>query len=127
MVFGDPDKHGDPVESGSYTAGKNYASFPVQPGDVMLLYCTEEYLIYSLSFAGIGIVLDVTREVPETIRYCWIPFSEPILRSDMNRAFDADDLEKMSELQFNTRRVFEISKRSFDTLVGQRLTAWNRL
>jgi hypothetical protein len=128
-VFGDPEKHGDPVESGVYRAGENYPSFPVQPGDVMLLYCTEEYPTYSLTFAGIGIVIDVIRKVPETIRYRWIPFSQPIPRSEMNQAFDANDLAKMagSNLRFNTRRVFDISKPSFDTLVGQRLTAWNRL
>jgi hypothetical protein len=128
-VFGDPEKRGDAVESGTYTAGENYPSFTVQPGDVMLLYCTEEYMVYSLAFAGIGIVLDVIREVPETIRYRWIPFSQPILRSEMNQAFDAEDLAKMagSNLRFSTRRVFDISKRSFDALVGQRLTAWNRL
>lgn len=117
LVFGDPQKNGDRVESGRYEAGEGYAPFAVAPGDILLLYCTEGYSEYSLGFPGIGVVVD---RAANWIAYRWIPFSKPIQRKKLEDTFAPDDQKKMGQLRFNTRRVFEISRESFlKTVTGE--------
>ena len=123
IVFGDPEQNGDPVESGRYTAGEGYKPFTVSPGDMLLLYCTENYVAYSKQLAGIGIAIRVDTAL---IEYRWFPFTTPVPREQVEQAFEPDDREKMTQLRFNTRRVFMVSPKSFaNTVSGQALT-WKR-
>jgi hypothetical protein len=60
-VFGDPEPDRDPVDSGVYEAGEGYPSFLTEPGDMLLLYCTEGYAAYQMQVPGIGVVLEGKR------------------------------------------------------------------
>jgi hypothetical protein len=113
VVFGNPDPDKDKVESGVYTACENYPKFDLDPGDMLLLYCTEEYTEHSMRVPGIG---KVTSADGRTIKYEWQPLHEPILRESLRQSFKSDEWLKMTQLRFTTRRVFEISKESFSRL-----------
>jgi hypothetical protein len=126
-VFGDPSPDKDPVESGVYTAGPGYPLFPVSPGDVMLLYCTAEYIAYSMKVAGLGIVLRVGQKDTEFIEYRWIPFVQPIPRVVIERTFEPADWENMQHLGVKARRVFEVKDQSFSKAVAGRMPAWEKL
>lgn len=57
-MFGEPispDK--DIVESGVYHPDLKSAPFPTQPGDILLLYCIENYTAHPMQVPGLGIVL----------------------------------------------------------------------
>jgi hypothetical protein len=120
VVYGDPAPNGDTVESGTYTAGDRYPPFDVAPGDKLLLYCAEGYRKYSLQVRGIGVVHGGDRD---TIKYDWKPLLQPITRQAMLQAFEDDDRKKMSELRFNTRRVFEVDEQSFLNAVRDSMPA----
>jgi hypothetical protein len=117
VVFGDPEPNGDPVDSGRYTAGDKYPAFDVAPGDKLLLYCTGNYSEHPLQVPGIGVVTGGDRE---TIEYDWKPLLQPISRQAILQAFEENDKKKMNNLRFNTRRVFQIDKRSFVNAVGDK-------
>jgi hypothetical protein len=115
-VFGNPEPDKDPVDSGFYRADQGYPPFRAEPGDVLLLYCTDEYPKYRMQVPGIGIVL---RATSDTVEYRWLPLSEPIRRETILEKFDPDDSTKMNQLGIKARRLFEISKSSFaKTLAG---------
>lgn len=121
VVFGDPNENGDPVESGQYSAGDGYAPFHVGPGDALLLYCTDGYTTYAKQIPGIGVASDSSETL---INYCWIPFLKPLSREHVEQTFESADRKKMQELRFNTRRVFEISKKSFSKAVEDQPLIW---
>jgi hypothetical protein len=114
-VFGDPEPDKDPVDSGSYSADAGYPAFDVRPSDMMLLYCTEQYRRYSKQIPGIGKVISASTT---NIQYKWIELPEPIPRETIRNRFETPDWQKMTELRFNSRRVFPISERSFFNTVG---------
>lgn len=124
VVFGNPDPNGDPVDSGMYMAGDGYPPFPVDPGDLLILYCTDEYPGFSKQVPGIGVALrtDVT-----SIEYRWLPLITPISRDDLAKTFTQHDYQKMGQLGIKAHRAFEISKQSFDTTVAGRSFAWARI
>lgn len=126
-VFGDPRPDKDPVESGVYTAGPGYPPFPLTSGDVMLLYCTAEYIAHSMEIAGLGIVLRVSRKDTEFIEYRWIPFVKPISKSEIDRAFEPSDRDSMQHLGVKARRVFQVNEQSFFKAVSGRMPAWEKL
>jgi hypothetical protein len=62
-VFGDPQPpHKDVVESGVYYPNAKYAPFPVEPGDVMLPYCTGSYAQHQIEVPGLGVVLSTDNQ-----------------------------------------------------------------
>jgi hypothetical protein len=116
LVFGDPEQNGDTIESERYEAGEAYPSFTVEPGDLLLLYCTEGYATYARQFPGIGVTV---RTKDSLIEYRRIAFSKPIGRASIDDTFDVDDRKKMTELRFNIRRAFQISGDSFARTVAR--------
>ncbi len=86
----------------------------------MLLYCTEQYQRYSKQMPGIGKVISANTT---NIRYRWIEFPQPIPRETIRNTFEIADWKKMTELRFNSRRVFEISEQSFSKTVGNQIPA----
>jgi hypothetical protein len=117
LVFGDPNRNGDTVESGRYEAEKGYPPFEVEPGDLLLLYCTEGYEGYPKQLPGIGVALSGETALVE---YRWIPFSAPIKRDVIEQTFDLADYTKMRELGIKARRAFIISRTSFAKTVANR-------
>jgi hypothetical protein len=118
VVFGNPDPNGAPVESGIYTAGDGYPPFSVEPEDMLLLYCTDEYPDFPRQVPGIGKVLKAVRD---RIDYRWMPIAVPISKETLDQNFESDDRKKMKELRFKTRRVFEISRQSFSKALGDQM------
>jgi hypothetical protein len=110
VVFGDPKQNGDTIESGRYESGDGYPVFTVQPGDMLLLYCTEGYADYPKQFPGIGVAI---RAGSNLIEYRRIPFAKTIPRALIDQTFEPEDHKKMGELRFNRRRAFDISPQSF--------------
>ena len=123
-VFGDSQPDKDRVESGLYQAGEGYPPFEAVPGDVLLLYCTDEYANYRMLVPGIGIVLQADRD---TVKYRWLPFSEPISRELILKNFDTEDASKMRQLGITVHRLFTISRSSFANTVTGRPIRWEKL
>jgi hypothetical protein len=115
VVFGNPYPDKDKVENERYEAGDHYPPFNVARGDLLLLYCTEEYAEYSKSIPGTGRVTEPSETVLE---YEWRPLSQPIPRERLRQTFTTEDWEKMFQLGITTRRVFEISKESFSRTIN---------
>ena len=111
-VFGDP---GDPqkkdlVESGRYEPDARYAPRP-KPGDLILLYCTEQHRKFPKQVPGIGQVTTVDDEA--VVSYRWIPLDEPIPKTVIDQTFEANDTRSFQNIRFSTKWLFEISERSF--------------
>lgn len=123
-VFGEPEPGKDTVESGVYTPDPKYAPFPVNPGDLMLLYCTASYSAYSLQVPGVGVVLSADRE---HVKYRWLPFAQPIQKADLDRNLEADDAANMRNIRFASKWLFEISQQSFAKTLGTRAITWGKL
>jgi hypothetical protein len=122
-VFGNPEQ-GDPVDAGIYPAGENYPDFKASIGDMLLLYCTENYKGHSKEVPGIGIVIEAS---PKLIQYRWMPLDKPIHKTAIDQNFEPDDSQKMTELRFSSRRLFEISKQSFTKTLADRTIAWKNM
>ena len=123
VVFGDPGMHGDPVDSGVYTSGVGYPPFTASPGDLLLLYCTEEYPGFPKQAPGIGVAF---RTQSTSIEYRWIPFATPISRDEIGATFASGDYDKMRQLGIKARRVFDVSRESFNATVAGRQFAWEK-
>ena len=116
-VFGDPGPNKDAVESGVYMADSKYAPFPIVPGDVLLLYCTENYPAHSKQVPGYGVALKVDRE---RVEYRWQPFVNPIPKRTLDRMFDPEDAKRFGSIRFSSHWLFKISKESFTKTVSGR-------
>jgi hypothetical protein len=118
-VFGEPQPGKSRVESGEYNPAPQYAPFPTEAGDLMLLYCTGSYPQRFMQIAGIGVVLSTDRE---WVKYRWLPFKEPIAKSRMDTAFEPADLKKFGNIRLSSHWLFEISLKSFsDTVLNQEI------
>jgi hypothetical protein len=97
-VFGDPGNPPDKdlVESGRYIPDPKYAPFSPRLGDLMLLYCTEQYPGYPKQAPGAGAF---TRVDDEAIEYRWIPFFTPISKRAIDNTFEPDDARKLRKYQ----------------------------
>ena len=121
-VFGDPrPPEKDVVESGLYHPDPNFAPFPTQRGDLMLLYCTGSYDEYWMRVPGIGIILDVKDIV---IEYRYLPLSKAISKDTIDQEFEPNDAKKFKNIRFSTHWLFEISKESFVRLIDNRVIKW---
>jgi hypothetical protein len=118
VVFGDPEPGLDHVESGRYAAKENAPRVGVEPGDLLLLYCTEKYRKYPMRVPGMGIAVHSSNT---HLDYRWLGFTAPILRAELLNKLDEDDRVKMGQLGMNTRRVFEISQSSFGKVIAGRV------
>jgi hypothetical protein len=122
VVFGDPNIDGrDPVESGRYLLGAGYPSFDVQTGDKLLLYCTEDYLRYSRSVPGVGIV---TSSTDAGIEYKWIAQAQPIIRRDVKRCLTEDERERFDHLNVKSNLVIEITTASLGRIEQLQKIDW---
>jgi hypothetical protein len=121
-IFGRPDPDKDPVESGLYELGSGFPPIPTVPGDIMLLYCTEEYSKYSKQVPGIGIVF---RIIGDSVEYRWLPFSTPIPRLALQGTFEDADFERMKHLQLKSNRIIPVSRQSFERTVTGRSLEWS--
>ncbi len=94
-------------------------------GDIVLLYCTDDYPSRSKQAPGIGVVTDVdTGGQKEQFKYQYPPLDIPL---------DLDTIrESVTELQqpgctnfgFSGNWLREISRKSFDDALKGRLIAW---
>jgi len=124
-VFGDPQPpHKDVVESGVYHPNPKHAPFPIEPGDVMLLYCTGSYVQHHMEVPGLGIVLQVDNQC---IKYRWLPFAKSISRGIIDKEFEPDDAKNLSLIRFDRFWLFKISQRSFAGAVADRTINWGGL
>jgi hypothetical protein len=101
-----------------------YPPFSVDPGDLLILYCTEEYPGFPKEVPGIGVAL---RTDATSIEYRWLPLVKPISRDEIAKAFTQNDYQKMGQLGIRAHRAFEISKQSFGATLASHPFAWGRL
>jgi len=110
-VFGKPEPPDkDVVESGRYHLGLRGTDTPGDRGDVLLLYCTASHADKTMNASGIGIVLTKTKE---SIFYRYLPFTAPISKDILDKAFTEEDREKFSDIKYDNYWLFEISRESF--------------
>jgi hypothetical protein len=121
-VFGDPGNppEKDLVESGRYIPDPKYAPFQPRPGDLLLLYCTEQYQQCPKQAPGAGVVTQVDGEA---VAYRWIPFITPISKRAIDNTFEPEDVRKLRNIRFSSHWLFEVSKQSFSKAVGGRLNS----
>lgn len=119
-IFGDPQPpRKNRVESGEYHPDPQYAPFPTDSGDFILLYCTGSYPQRFMQIAGIGVVLSTDSE---SVKYRWLPFKEPIPKSQIDVAFEPADLKRFGNIRLSSHWLFEISLKSFcDTVASQKV------
>ncbi len=122
-MFGDPKPpKKDRVESGIYHPNRKTAPFPTQPGDLLLLYCTENYAEHPMQVPGLGVVLHKTDEI---VSYRYLPLSKPIPKAKIEASFlSKEDSTKFRNRRFNIFWLFEISRASFVATVGIPDIAW---
>ena len=124
-VFGDPKPpHKDVVESGVYHPNSEDAPFPVEPGDVMVLYCTGSYAQHSMKVPGLGIALHVDSQC---IKYRWLPFEKPIPKAAIDKEFESEDAKTFGLIRFDHFWLFKISQRSFSQAVAAGTINWGNL
>ena len=90
----------------------------------MLLYCTANYGKYFMQIPGLGVVL---RSDQRHIEYRWLPFVEPLSKTILDQHLDPGDASKMKNIWMTSHWLFEISERSFLSVVGERSVAWRGL
>src|SRR5256885_1583782 len=101
-VFGDPGnpREKDPVDSGRYIPDPRYAP-RLNPGDLLLLYCTDAYPGFSKQVPGIGEAISVDDEA--TVTYRWMPLDEPIPKAVLDQRFQADDARSLRNIRFSSK------------------------
>jgi hypothetical protein len=130
-VFGNPQTpHSDPsrpakdlVESGVYHINPKYPN-PVQPGDVILLYCAGGYLQHEQEVAGLGIALLATNQ---EIEYRWLPLAEPIPKQTIENEFEMPDAGQFLQIGLDHHKLFEITQCSFSKAIKARTVDWQNL
>jgi hypothetical protein len=121
-VFGKPEPPDkDTADSGRYYLGRRGTDTPGERGDILLLYCTANYADNSMSVPGIGIVLTKTKE---SIFYRYLPFTLPISKDQIDKAFTDEDRNKFTNIRFNTYWVFNISHESFSNATRDLIINW---
>lgn len=122
-IFGDPQQPNKSlVESGEYDPDPRYAPFGCQPGDLMLLYCTNSYPGRPTQIVGIGVVLGSDSKL---VKYRWLPLRESIPKARIESGgFEREDLEKFRNRRFSSHWLFEISLKSFANTVAQNEVDW---
>ncbi len=119
-VFGDPHPpNKDLVESGIYHPDPSRAPFDARPGDVLVLYCTGAYLGHEKQVPGVGIVLGVDDAL---ISYRYVPFSGPVRKPQIDKGLTPEDRQKFGRIRFSTFWLFEISRESFEQVLGSERT-----
>jgi hypothetical protein len=122
-MFGEPIPPAkDTIESGVYHPDSKLAPFPVRPGDILLLYCTENYPQHAMKVPGIGVATHIDDTV---IEYRYLQFKESLPKSKLEQAFKSGDLEKFNNRRFSTFWLFELSRESFVATVGQSMIEWS--
>jgi len=121
-VFGKPEPPDkDTVDSGRYYLGIRGIDTPGERGDILLLYCTASYEDNFMSVPGIGIVLTKTKE---SIFYRYLPFTSPISKDQIDKAFTDEDRKKFANIRFNTYWLFGISQESFSNATRGLIINW---
>ena len=115
-VYGDPDAPGHVhVEDGKY--GHRDLPRSLEPGDMVLLYCTGTYRRYSQSVPGIGIVTEV--DYPNRdFWYEYLPLREPIPLDAVRFRLEDADREQFANIRFDTFWFFRISAESFRNVMA---------
>lgn len=114
-----PDK--DTIESGVYHPDSRLAPFPVRPGDMLLLYCTDKYTGHAMKVPGIGVATRIDNVVVE---YRYLPLNQPIPKTRLEQVFAPHDLDKFKNRRFAAFWLFELSRESFVATVAQSLIEW---
>lgn len=121
-MFGDPNPpEKDTVESGIYHPDPKHAPFATRPGDVLLLYCTENYSRHPKQAPGIGVVLDTDQK---KVTYRYLPLTQSVSKTMIEEKFQAKDGTKFKNRRFTGFWLFEISRESFIDVLGDQMIAW---
>lgn len=114
-VFGDPYAPGHVHVDGGAYGHKNLPS-DLMPGDMLLLYCTGTYKQYPRSVPGFGIVSEVAQEFKK-FSYDYFPFKEPLPLEFLRFQITGVDLDKLSNIRFDSYWFFRISNESFSSVM----------
>ena len=123
-VFGNPYTPGHVhVEEGGY-GHKNLPEDLLQ-GDLLLLYCTGTYAKYQRSVPGFGIVSEVSKEFKK-FKYDYFPFKIPLPLEYIRFQLTNHDLDKLSNIRFDSYWFFRISNESFSSVMRGALLSSNK-
>lgn len=119
-VFGAPRTEKPKVEAGSYPPKGYITSLDIMPGDVMLLYCTEQYIEHFREAPGIGIVINATEEI---VYYQYYPLDQPVGKDTVNESLK-DYENRLKVLSSKGNWLFEIGGTSFRSALKGRRVNW---
>lgn len=126
-VFGDPVGLGKaPVDGGCYPHRKGYSyisNLDMKAADLVLLYCTEDYLKYPKEAPGMGIVTDTeTGGSQEKFYYHFCPLDPPV---DWDTIIaNIPELKGCTNFGFSGNWLREISSASFQRALAGRQIKW---
>jgi hypothetical protein len=115
----------DPID------GEHYPVYPpvsrrgldVRKGDVMLLYCCEDYPGYPKEAPAVGIVVDTeTAGKGYTVRYRYLPLDCPVARDTIMASLQGN--EKNYFINPGNNYLFEIKNTSFQKALKDRHINW---
>jgi len=119
-VFGEPNPpEKDTIESGIYHLKS--IPFGTDPGDLLLLYCTDNYPGHRMSVPGIGVVL---KTEDSKVVYRYLPFNVAVSKYELDEKLEPTDKKKLSNIRFSTHWLFKISRQSFTNIVANREVLW---
>jgi hypothetical protein len=124
-IFGDPEgiPKKDRVEDGRYIPGKCPWPGGIAIGDIVLLYCTGSYIGHFMEAPGIGVVLEADKNA-NVIQYRYLEFTTPISSSAIEAGLQSPDLQKFKLRRFSTFWIFDITRQSFQSVVGASTFIW---
>jgi hypothetical protein len=113
-----------PVDGGCYPHKKGFISNSnLAIGDVVLLYCTDDYPGYPKEAPGVGVVIGIeTTESEEKFYYQYFPLDRPVDWGTIKQSIR--DLEGYTNFGWIGNWLREISSASFRKAVAGRQINW---
>jgi len=119
-VFGDPSSGKPKAEAGYYPHEGYISSLNMEPGDVILLYCTSQYSEHPMESPGIGIV---TRTTNDYISYQYFPLDKPVGFDTIKENLKNYE-NRLKVLWSKGNWLFEIASTSFRSVLKGRQIDW---
>ncbi|RJO63327.1 MAG: hypothetical protein C4542_00085 [Dehalococcoidia bacterium] len=123
-AFGSIHHAANPIEGGNYPLLAGYVtSQNVQPGDVILLYCTGGYPSHFREAPGVGIVTDIdAKGNSKIINYWYLPFNQAIPLEILK--LNIPELENNTNFGNRGNFLRAISKPSFNAALANTFIDW---
>ena len=117
----------NPIDGERYPVGPpiSWRDLDIKTGDVMLLYCCEDYPGYPKEAPAVGIVIKVNIETGDegyTVYYRYLPLNSPVQRHTINGSLQEN--ERNYFMNPGNNYLFKIKNTSFRKAVKDRYINW---